>query len=149
MNLLQLNRLKVPHLRPCRPSVAAVLDQVRPTPRPRRRVDLAGRVGILRQARTRPAGLPTPPTVLGPHPLRRYRLRFAFAAGGSADGGVEEFVESLPNRARNEPTSASNAAIRAVASSSRAVASFNRPVSSTTNSANCSYDAGSTVDMRS
>jgi hypothetical protein len=43
-------------------------------------------------------------------------FRLAFAAGGSADGGVDEFVESLPNRARNATTSGSNAAIRAFAS---------------------------------
>ena len=76
-------------------------------------------------------------------------FRFAFAAGGSADGGVEEFDESLPTLARNAATSASNAAIRAFASSRRTVASSNRAVNSTTNSANCSYDGGSTMDTGS
>jgi hypothetical protein len=38
-------------------------------------------------------------------------FRFAFAPIESCDGGVDEFVESLPAFDRNAATSASNAAI--------------------------------------
>ncbi len=128
-----------------------MLDQIRATARALRgRLDLPGLVWVLGrgQAGTRPAGLPTTTAVLDLCRWDVTALRFAFDPGGSTDGGWDEFVESLPTRARSAATSASNAAIRAFASSRRVVASFNRPVSSTTNSANCSYVGGSTVDIR-
>jgi hypothetical protein len=63
---------------------------------------------------------------------------FPLAASESADGGVDEFVEFLPNWARSAATSASNASIRASACSSRAPARSRRAVSSTTNAASSS-----------
>jgi hypothetical protein len=70
----------------------------------------------------------------------RAAFRFPFAASESAEGGLDELVESRSSRARRAATSASNTPIRASARSSRAPARSSRAVSSTTSVASSSYD---------
>ena len=119
-DLLQLDRLQVPHLRPRRPGITAVLDQVRPAPRAvNRRLHLPGLIRCLGRLQPEPLRPGCPPRLRSADRSRCdvTCLRCALAAGPPDEGGLDEFDELLPCCARNAATSASNAEIRALASS--------------------------------
>ena len=121
------HRRKVEHLPALHPHLGSV-HEVRPAARARTGLVPLPlvRVGDQRQRRPRMPGLPT----RRPTALRRSEFGAGLVNGESDDGGLDELVESMPNRRFSSAFSASSAATRARSSSITRACSATRAASS-------------------